>query len=274
MEKSNICMFNTLTPQENASFNILHFVYEKKAVYEQHVIIFAAFSINLVTKGKGYFTLNKNKYDLKEGDLFFTFPSVPTSTVNEDNLEYMYISFTGTQAMPMLERAQISKDNPVIHGMQHLAGFWTDSLGITNENNIDIISQSVILYSLSSIITEGRKSKTTDKAADIVCKIKQTVDKEYFSPELNLNRICAEFFYNPSYISFQFKKIVGVSFNEYLQNLRLQNALRLIKNGYTQVKDVAITCGFSDPLYFSKVFKKKYGISPGEYISTQKNLQP
>ena len=81
-------------------------------------------------------------------------------------------------------------------------------------------------------------------------------------------------FYNKKYLSDLFKARFNIPFNTYLTQLRIENAAKLIGAGFTSIKEIAQLSGFSDPLYFSKVFKKKYGISPGEYISSQKNLQP
>jgi AraC-like DNA-binding protein len=39
-----------------------------------------------------------------------------------------------------------------------------------------------------------------------------------------------------------------------------------MESGSISVSDIALNCGFSDPLYFSKVFKKKYGVCPTEYL--------
>ena len=58
---------------------------------------------------------------------------------------------------------------------------------------------------------------------------------------------------------------MGVS--EYIATIRIQYACTLMEQGLSSVSDIALLCGFSDPLYFSKVFKKRMGISPRAHIN-------
>ena len=64
-------------------------------------------------------------------------------------------------------------------------------------------------------------------------------------------------------------KQMGISYVEYLRNLRIKRAVFLMEQGVASVKNVAILSGFEDALYFSKVFKQAEGVTPSEYI---KNL--
>ncbi len=49
------------------------------------------------------------------------------------------------------------------------------------------------------------------------------------------------------------KKQFGMGFAEYLRTLRIKHAVLLFEKGVTPVKNVALLCGFSDPLYPSDV---------------------
>lgn len=61
------------------------------------------------------------------------------------------------------------------------------------------------------------------------------------------------------------KAILGVSPKEFLQEVRMQKACRMLDEKHAQVNDVAFACGFADPRYFSRVFKAKTGLTPTEY---------
>ena len=52
---------------------------------------------------------------------------------------------------------------------------------------------------------------------------------------------------------------------EYLNTIRLKNALGKLKNPKLAVKQVALLCGFSSSAGFCTAFRKKYRISPGEF---------
>ena len=61
------------------------------------------------------------------------------------------------------------------------------------------------------------------------------------------------------------KEETGFSVIEYINNCRIGRACTMLNNTNVQIKDVALSVGFSDQLYFSKVFRKLKGITPTEY---------
>lgn len=58
--------------------------------------------------------------------------------------------------------------------------------------------------------------------------------------------------------------LTGCSANSFIQELRMQKALRLIRNKYGNVAQIAFEVGFSNPSYFAKGFHKRFGILPFE----------
>ena len=68
-----------------------------------------------------------------------------------------------------------------------------------------------------------------------------------------------------------FQKEMGVTPLQYLNDMRLQVAAEVLVNdsGTDSVADVALMCGFREPLYFSKMFKKKYGVAPSAYATSR-----
>ncbi|WP_207062066.1 response regulator transcription factor [Motiliproteus sp. SC1-56] len=69
----------------------------------------------------------------------------------------------------------------------------------------------------------------------------------------------------PFTFSRAFKKSMGVTFQEYLQQQRIGEAMRLLQHPSASISDVALLAGFRDFSYFSKVFKRIVGCSPTEF---------
>lgn len=69
----------------------------------------------------------------------------------------------------------------------------------------------------------------------------------------------------PLQFSRQFKKAYGVTFQEFLQQLRIREATRLLENPERQILEVALTVGFRDHSYFCRVFRKYLGVTPKTY---------
>ena len=70
---------------------------------------------------------------------------------------------------------------------------------------------------------------------------------------------------HPSYLSALFRKVTGLTFKDYLNQIRVEHALELLKNTDYPIMEIAISCGFNDQSYFTKVFKKQTGMTPRQF---------
>lgn len=62
------------------------------------------------------------------------------------------------------------------------------------------------------------------------------------------------------------KDITGITVGEFIRNLRLQQAARLLEEGDITVSQVTYAVGFANPTHFSAAFKKHFGVTPSEYL--------
>ena len=69
---------------------------------------------------------------------------------------------------------------------------------------------------------------------------------------------------SPNYLSHLFKEEYGMTFVEYVHEVRIRRAAELLKDG-GKIEDAARQAGFTDGKYFSKIFKKIMGTTPREY---------
>ena len=71
--------------------------------------------------------------------------------------------------------------------------------------------------------------------------------------------------YSVSYLRYIFQKEGMNSITRTINEIRLENAKKMIINTKMNITDVAFQCGFCDANYFSTIFKNKYGVSPIKY---------
>ncbi|NPV43657.1 MAG: response regulator [Firmicutes bacterium] len=117
----------------------------------------------------------------------------------------------------------------------------------------------IILTKLVEMVNNNRdsfKQKTINKSLNYI--------RENYR-DITLGKVSSFVHLSPYYLSRLFKNEVGCTFIEYVTNLRLEQAKKMLKSTSDSIVDIARKIGYSEPGYFSKVFKKKFGISPNEY---------
>ena len=73
---------------------------------------------------------------------------------------------------------------------------------------------------------------------------------------------------SPAYFSTMFRKETGQTYINYLTEIRLNQAVELLKTTADKTYVIAQKVGYQEQNYFSYVFKKKFGVSPSKYRGT------
>ncbi|MBQ7371726.1 MAG: helix-turn-helix domain-containing protein [Blautia sp.] len=89
--------------------------------------------------------------------------------------------------------------------------------------------------------------------------------KKHYQSELSVKSISAELYITPNYFSQIFKSQMGKNFTDYLNEVRVSHAKKLLRDKNRKVYEVAGECGYPNYKYFNSVFKKYTGYSPKEY---------
>lgn len=260
----NICKFVPYTTTEQIITT--NFVYENNAEKTDKMSIKQNNIMYLVVSGEGTLKTELFVKNLKAGMIFFTFSSTPYCIENTNNLHYMYITFRGQRSYELFDRFQISPTKCVFKGYEGLLSFWQNCIGKANEKNLDLISESVLLYTFSQM---SPTSETNEQ--NLIGNILKYIESHFTDSTLSLTSTAEALGYTSKYISRIFKQNIGITFSEYLKNTRVQHATFLIEQGITSVKNVAFLSGYNDPFYFSNVFRQTVGITPSDYINRKKH---
>lgn len=98
--------------------------------------------------------------------------------------------------------------------------------------------------------------------------VKKYVGEHYMDSTLSLDGTAAQLGISPSYLSRIFSEVDGKRFTQYLSDLRIEQAKRLLADESKLVRDVGQEVGFLTVQNFMRVFKSKIGVTPSEYRST------
>lgn len=260
----NVCRF--LPNRKNSgSLNIINLVYETQCETDPEKNSIATYRMYYVTDGKGRLHTDGGTEELKKGDVYIAPPAIPFAIENTENIKFIYISYLGVRANALAEQFKIGRFGERYTAFDALQPVW-ESLFYLPDEVVDIRCEGVLLYTFAEI---GKKIFAPHKEkplTSVVGRIKKYVDENFTDCELTVELIAARLSYHPKYISAAFKKEFNICLSEYIKILRIQNACTLMEQGITSIKDIALHCGYSDPLYFSTVFKKQMGISPKDHI--------
>lgn len=109
--------------------------------------------------------------------------------------------------------------------------------------------------------------KESREADTIVDKMKRFMTKNY-GKKLSRDIIAAEVFLSPDYVSKIFFNETNVHIKDYLNELRISNAKKMLFEGKLNISEISTSVGFDNFSYFSTLFKKSVGVSPSEYKKT------
>ncbi len=90
----------------------------------------------------------------------------------------------------------------------------------------------------------------------------------FYSDSVTLHDLAALNAVTEQYLSSLFRKELGVTFVDYLNQTRMTHAKSLLQMTQLPIQEVAARCGFNDSSYFCRIFKKYNGLSPIQYRSS------
>ncbi len=87
----------------------------------------------------------------------------------------------------------------------------------------------------------------------------------HYRENLTLDSIADEFAISPYYLSHIFKSMAGLNFVNYIQSIRVRNALQALAYSDESISDIIENCGFTSASQFNRVFHQFLGISPSAF---------
>ena len=155
-----------------------------------------------------------------------------------------------------------------------------------NRENIVILSS---IYEFTELLADGEPTEEkveeskkrfqeviADRWEEILSRLRFKMDfneeiralerkQFYLDSDVNIDWIANTLGTNRHYVSDYFNKVLHCTFNEYINNLRLNHAAKLIKEGRVQKSQICYKAGFNNDHTFRRLFKQKFGCLPSQY---------
>lgn len=250
--------------------------------------------IVFITKGKGIQVISNNEYEVSEGDIFILQGFQNHYFKDAGKAEMINVMFD-----PVKSPGLVSADLKTIDGYSALFILepqYRNRMHFKNMlhlNRVDLAKSEYVLNGMLNEIAQkepGYELFLKIKLEEIILFLSRKYSQISIPKAKSLVRIGKAIhfietnFQNNIYIqqlaelsfmsirNFQriFKDATGLAPNDYLLELRIQHASKLLTETDSAVYDISGQVGIADWFYFSKAFKKKFGVSPLKYRKQNK----
>lgn len=123
----------------------------------------------------------------------------------------------------------------------------------------DPIQINVVYKSLCNRLID--KSNKTN----VIIEAQKYINRNYNNEYLSISEIANSLGVSQTYLSRMFKREMGSTFSQYLTNVRIKNAIILMRDPSLRLNEIARLIGYGTQNYFNNIFKRSVGISPEDY---------
>ncbi len=114
---------------------------------------------------------------------------------------------------------------------------------------------------------KGEKVEVKGYDEELMERIMKVVNENLSDSDFNVEKMCDEVGVSRTQLHRKLKEMTGVPTSEFLRNIRLNEAARLIREHKINITQVSYMVGFANNSHFSTAFKKYFGMSPTEYAA-------
>lgn len=235
-----------------------------------------AIEIIFTMAGSGTAVCNGEKYCHTAGSVFFAATNeIHYFTDRSDDIRGLVIDI---EPQILFGNASIFRDSiPLSHmwqdpTMEHPLWELVDFIYRNIQNRQCQFKQDTQTALASALLTLLTDCVELEKASQSNATITQILNycQEHFTEPLSLEILSKELHLSLSHISRILSHKLRISFSDYLNTLRLNEAIKIMDTSKVTVTKVAALAGFPTIRTFNRVFMEKYGITPSQYRKTSK----
>lgn len=226
------------------------------------------FEIELILSGEGYCNINGHKHRIKKNHyLFFTPADFHDIILTSDEPLVAYNIIFSTSLLwreicallPLkLHIAELTDENAAC--LQHVCQYMLSNFQSRSPNLQFIMKSGVELCLLHFADAAQNMEISTSYPQDMSVALSFIYDN--FTKGITRNDVAAALHISPLYFSRLFHEKMGVTFQTFLLDLRLEFARKLLSSEDITVYAAAHESGFNSASYFSSVYTKKFGHPP------------
>lgn len=235
--------------------------------------VLEGYKMVFVTKGRGSLTIDGTSHSLEAGDMFALFPKERHEYRSDpdDPWEIMWVAISGRISPDLMGELGLTgtdfiRKNILNPSIKKTLTTLIHALG--DREDTSRLAATGQLYVLLAYLKQaaGLIENTPETASSISCveQAARFIEQNYYI-DLDVQTLCDYVSYSRSYLSRVFHQETGYTIPEYINKIRMENAMELLRETTLPLREIAASVGIHDSFYFSKLFKKYTGRTPREF---------
>jgi len=229
----------------------------------------ACYEVIMNTEGEGIAEIGGAEYPFTPGTIHIIPPGLPHRKHSADGFRDLY--FHTDTLQPLAAKSALAPQQPLLladddcHTLEKLLSVLLERYLL--HQRADDISEALYGVALQ-LIGEWMRDATPDP---VIRQLIHTITVSYSDPDFRVTDALLATGYSKDHVRRLFHQFTGMTPNEYLTDIRIRYAKRLLRQKDTlrlPVSEVAWMCGFYDAAYFCRLFRKTVGVSPSAYSRT------
>ena len=181
--------------------------------------------------------------------------------------EHFYLCLSGSEVLNACRKI-IAQHGPLI-ALAPTSSAITQAVAayerLARNQITSVFDNSQLAYGVAMALLQDTVKLRAPESAQAQLARAEAYCREHFSEELSISELAKIAGFSRYHFARLFRQSHGVSPNEFLIDLRISTAARMLRDSHSPVKAIAQACGFSDAGYFCKVFRRAVGVSPGSF---------
>lgn len=133
---------------------------------------------------------------------------------------------------------------------------------------------SALSIAFKILIEVGSRPQKDSRSKNVLSDARKRIETDFGDPDLDVRVLAESQHMHRVSFSRAFHKAFDMTVRDYIQIVRIKNAIDMLSSTNYSIAEIAEECGFHSANYFSKVFSAKVGITPTEYRDKKYTRQP
>jgi AraC-like DNA-binding protein len=228
------------------------------------------FALLVMEAGKLAVESREQYFELSKGDLFAIFPKAPVRyrDLVRRRGRHTLLAPGGSQTGDAFAELGLTVETPLLRGEfdRPLEPLIKKVEVAYEHNRHDQLFPTLVAWEMIGIIAaNAHEEKPASKGPHGVADAAHHILDREFPETITIEQVAQRLGVTRSTVFRHFKEAFGLSPKEYLNDLRLERARRLLEDGRASIKEVAHRSGFETAHHFGRAFHRHFGASPTKY---------